>query len=157
MCGLNVNTWMHMFKFLHLICGTTFLGLMIASFYYITRSIKKNDRALIAYSLKASYFSDGVIFLIVPIQFLTAAYLVYTKHLTLAIPWILVAYHAFATVVLLWAAIFLIKILSLSKKTISSSALRIFYLLNSLVILIYVIIIHDAVTHSTWFEFLFRK
>ncbi len=146
-----------MFKFLHLIGGTTFLGIMIAAFFYITRSIKKSDRSLIHYSLKTSYFGDGIIFFIILIQFATAIKLVSAGHFALAIPWIFVAYHAFGTVVVLWISILLIKLFYLSKTDISPTVLRIFYFLNVMMILIFVIIIHDAVTQSTWFAFLFRK
>ncbi|MHB1949271.1 MAG: hypothetical protein ACYCQI_14280 [Gammaproteobacteria bacterium] len=146
-----------MFKFLHLICGTTFFGIMIAAFFYIARSIRKGDRSLINYSLKASYFGDGIIFFIVLIQFITAIKLVSVGHLTLAIPWIFIAYHAFGTIVLLWLSILLIKLLLLSKTDISPIALKVYYLLNVMMILIFIIIIHDAVTQSTWFDFLFRK
>lgn len=146
-----------MSKFLHLICGTTFFGIIIAAFFYIALSISKNDRSLINYSLKASYFGDAVIFCIVLIQLITAVQLVSAGHFTLAIPWIFIAYHAFGIVILLWLSILLLKIFYLSKTTISPIALKIFYLLNVLMITIFIIIIHDAVTQSTWFDFLFRK
>lgn len=146
-----------MFTFLHLICGTTFFGIMIAAFFYLARSIKNGDRSLKNYSLKASYFGDGVIFFIVLIQFATAIKLVSAGHFTLAIPWIFIAYHAFGAIVLLWISILMIKLLYLSKTAILPIALRIFYFLNVMMILIFIIIIHDAVTQSTWFDFLFRK
>jgi len=146
-----------MLKFLHLICGTTFFGIMIAAFFYISLSIKKNDRSLINYALRTSYFGDGIIFFLVVIQFITANKLVYAGHFTLAIPWIFIAYHAFGAVILLWLSILFIKLISLSKIHISPIALKIFYLLNIMLILIFIIIIHDAVTQSTWFDFLIRK
>lgn len=146
-----------MLEFLHLICGTSFFGIIIAAFYYIARSIKSEDRALINYSLKASYFGDGIVLLIVLTQFFTATRLVTAGHFTLTIPWIFIAYHAFGTIVLLWISTFLIKILYLSKTYIPPFALRVFYFLNVMIILIFIIVIHDAVTQSTWFDFLFRK
>lgn len=146
-----------MFEFLHLMSGTTFFGIMIATFYYIARSLRQDDQTLINYSLKASYFGDGIIFFIVLIQLITATHLVSAGHFTLAIPWIFIAYHAFGTIVLLWIGIFLIKLLYLSKTDISPITLRVFYSLNVMMILLFIIIIHDAVTQSTWFDFLFRK
>lgn len=146
-----------MYKFFHLICGTTFFGIMIAAFFYIARSIKNHDKSLIDYSLKASYFGDGIIFFIVIIQLLTAVKMVSAGHFTLAIPWIFIAYHAFGALILLWLAILWIKLFYLSKKDISSLALTIFYVLNVLMTLIFIIIIHDAVLQSTWFDFLLRK
>ena len=146
-----------MLKFFHLICGTTFFGIMIAAFFYITRSIRSGDRSLINYSLKASYFGDGLIFFIILIQSVTSYQLTNAGHFTLKIPWILIAYHALGTIIFLWIGILLIKLLYLSRTIISPIALRIFYFFNILLILIFVIIIHDAVTQSTWFDFLFRN
>lgn len=146
-----------MLKFLHLICGTTFFGIIIAAFFYIARSISNGDRSLIIYSLKTSYFGDGVISFIVIIQLITAVKLVSDGHFTLAIPWIFIAYHAFAAIILLWLSILLVKLLCLSKPDILPIFVNIFYSLNVIMILIFIIIIHDAVTQSTWFDFLFRK
>lgn len=146
-----------MLKFLHLICGTTFFGIIIAAFFYIARSISNGDRSLINYSLKTSYFGDGVISFIVIIQLITAVKLVSDGHFALAIPWIFIAYHAFAAIILLWLSILLVKLLCLSKPDILPIFVNIFYSLNVIMILIFIIIIHDAVTQSTWFDFLFRK
>ncbi len=146
-----------MLKFLHLICGTTFLGIIIASFFYIANSIKKSDRELIDYSLKASYFGDAIIFFIIIVQLITAIKLVVDGNFTLAIPWILIAHYAFAIVIILWLGILLLKLRYLSNPNISSTTIKIYYLFNIMIILIFIIIIHDAVTQSTWFEFLFGK
>lgn len=144
-------------KFFHLICGTSFLGITIASFFYTARSIHKNDRALIDYSLRASYFGDGIIFICAVIQFVTANQLVTAGHFTLDVSWIFVAYHAFTILILFWIANFLIKYFYFSRMKIPSVALNSFYLINLTMILIFILIIHDAVTQSTWFDFLFRK
>ena len=146
-----------MLKFLHLICGTTLFGVMIASFFYIALSIYKNDKALTQYALKTSYFGDGIILVMTIIQFITAQHLVVDGHFTLAIPWIFIAYHAFALVVLLWLCQFLIKFFYLSKSSCSPTILKLYYFFNVTIILIFLIIIHDAVTQSTWFDFLFKK
>ncbi len=146
-----------MFKFFHLIGGTTFFGIMIASFFYITHSIKKNDLSLIHYALKASYVGDAIIFFIIIIQIITANRLVSDGYFTLSVPWISMAYYAFGVIILLWLSILWVKLNYLVKKDISTIAIKIFYLLNVMTILIFMIIIHDAVTHNTWFNFLFRK
>jgi uncharacterized membrane protein len=136
-------------KFLHVTCGVSFFGITIAHFFYIARSYQKHDRSLIDYSIKASYFGDAVIFFCIVIQLITSFYLVSAGHFTLAVPWIFVAYHAFGLLVLLWISIVLLKKFYFSIKG--------FYILNSLMILTFIIIIHDAVMQSTGFEFLFRK
>lgn len=144
-------------KFFHLICGISFFGIIIASFFYIGRSIQKKDLSLIIYSIKASYFGDAIILLCVLIQLATSFFLVSAGNFTIKIPWIFIAYHAFGAIILLWLMLFIIKKFYFSKKFIPTYSLRLYYLTNILMILIFIIIIHDAVTHSTAFEFLFKE
>ncbi len=136
-------------KFLHVLCGVSFFGIIIAQFFYIARSYQQQDRSLIDYSIRASYFGDAIIFFCILIQLVTSFYLVSAGHFTLAVPWIFVAYHAFGFLIFLWLATVIIKKFYFSIKT--------FYILNSVMILTFLIIIHDAVMQSTGFEFLFRK
>lgn len=142
-------------KFLHLVCGTTFFGITIAAFFYIAKSINQGDRSLIDYSLRASYFGDAIILLCIIIQFISAESLVSSGHFTLEVPWIFVAYLAFSLLILLWLINLIIKRFCLSKTVINF--IKSYYLINIMMILIFVIIIHDAVTQSTWMDFLFRK
>lgn len=144
-------------KFFHIICGVSFFGIVIASFFYIARSISKNDGALIAYSIKSSYFGDGIIILCIIIQFLSSFSLMAAKNYTTAIPWILIAFYAYSFIIILWLFTIFTKKFYLLKKITSFFPAGIFYLLNSFIILIFIMIIHDAVMHRTGFEFLFRK
>ena len=144
-------------KFFHVIGGVSFFGIIIAMFYYVTRSIKKNDQLLINYSIKASYFGDALILLCILVQIATALPLVSAGHFTLAVPWIFIAYQAFGLLTILWLCTLFIKINYLSTAVIPRFSLKSFYCLNITMILIFIIIIHDAVTHSTGLEFLFRK
>ena len=143
-------------KFFHVIAGVSFLGINIAMFYYVTRSIKKSDRSLIDYSIRASYFGDALILLCILVQIITASSLVSAGKFTLAVPWIFIAYQAFGLLVILWLSALLIKINYFSAQVISRSAVKNYYCLNIAMILVFIIIIHDAVTHSTGLEFLFR-
>ncbi len=144
-------------KFFHIICGTAFFGIIIASFYYISKAIHKQDRSLIDYSLRASYFGDAVSLLCILILFASSIPLVFAGHFTLAVPWIFIAYHAFGFLSQLWLITLCSKRFYLSKNIISAASINIFYFLNIAMILIFIIIIHDAVTQSTALEFLFRK
>src|SRR5690348_3991632 len=128
-------------KFLHLICGTTILGIIVASFFYIAYSIHQKNQTLINYSIKVSYFGDGIILLCTIIQFITSAMLITAGHFPLTIPWIRVAHIAFGIVVVLWIAIIIIKFFNLSNTHIKPYALRMFYFLNILIIFIFMIII----------------
>ena len=144
-------------KFFHVLCGISFFGITIASFYYITRSIKKGDRALVGYSIRASYFGDGLILACIFIQITTSISLVTTEHFSLKIPWIFVAYLAFGLLIILWLLTLLIKKIYFSGMAIPPPSLKSYYVLNSAMILIFIMIIHDAVTQSTRLEFLFRE
>ena len=144
-------------KFVHVICGVSFFGIIIASFFYIARSIKYSDRSLINYSLTTSYFGDAIILLCILILLITSIPLVSAGHFTLKVPWIFIAYHAFGCLIVLWLLTILIKKFCLSKAVIAPYSVKIFYILNSAMILIFIVIIHDAVTQSTGLEFLFRN
>lgn len=143
-------------KFFHLICGISFFGITIASFFYIARSIYNADQTLVNYSIKASYFGDLIILLCIIIQTITSTSLVAAGHYTLQIPWIFVAYHAFGILVLLWLMLLVMKRFQLSKTLSTNYAIKFYYLINVTMLLIFIVIIHDAVTQSTWFEFLFK-
>lgn len=144
-------------KFFHIICGLTFFGISIAAFFYIARSINQHDQSLIDYSIKTSYFGDAIILLCILIQTATAISLVSAGGFTSNVPWIFVAYHAFGFLIFLWLLILFIKKFHFLKSTIAPIFLKSFYLLNIAMIFTFIIIIHDAVTQSTWLDFLFRK
>lgn len=128
--------------------------MIISAFFYIAYSFQRNDRLLMSYSLKASYFGDIVILMCIVTQFITAAKLMFAGDFSMAIPWIRVAHAAFGSIVLLWLIGVLLKFFYLSKPKINILTLRCFYCLNLAIIVIYMIIIHDAITQSTWFNFL---
>jgi len=144
-------------KFFHVICGVSFFGIIIAAFFYITRSINKNDRSLIDYSIRASYFGDAIILVCIFIQIATSIPLVSAGHFTLDVPWIFIAYHAFGLLILLWLLTLFIKKFYFSRTVIVPYSVKSFNFLNIAMILIFIIIIHDAVMQSTGLEFLFRK
>ncbi len=144
-------------KFFHVICGVSFFGITIASFFYVTRSINKHDSSLIDYSIRTSYFGDAIILLCIFIQIATSMPLVSAGNFTLEVPWIFIAYHAFGFLIILWLLTLFIKKFYFSRMIIASFTLKCFYFLNFAMILIFIIIIHDAVTQSTGLEFLFRK
>jgi hypothetical protein len=144
-------------KFFHIISGVSFFGITIAGFFYITRSIHMNDRSLIDYSIRASYFGDAIISLCIFILIASSVSLILAGNFTLKVPWVFVAYHAFGFIIILWILNILIKKFYLSRIVIPSSSLKVFYYLNIAMILIFIILMHDAVMKSTWIEFLFRK
>ncbi|MDR3492109.1 MAG: hypothetical protein P4M12_08735 [Gammaproteobacteria bacterium] len=144
-------------KFFHVTCGVSFFGIIIAAFFYIASSINKRDQSLINYSIRASYFGDAIILLCIFIQLATSMLLVSAGHFTLKVPWIFIAYHAFGFLIILWLLTLFIKKFYLSRKVISPYSLRSFYFLNIIMMLIFIIIIHDAVMQSTGLEFLFRN
>jgi uncharacterized membrane protein len=150
-------SWMMVIKFLHLICGVSFFGITIAAFYYIARSIQKKESSMILYSIKASYFGDVIILVCVVIQLITSTSLVAVGHFTLQVPWIFVAYHAYALLILLWLMDVVLKKFYLTKPIISPAAIKSFYVMNTVMILIFMLIIHDAVMHATWLEPFFRN
>jgi uncharacterized membrane protein len=144
-------------KFFHILGGTVFFGISIASFYYIARSISKGDRALIAYSIKTSYFGDGVILACIAIQMASSFPLRAAAHFTLDMPWIFIAYMAFGVLIALWLLNILVKSVYLSALSIAPFTIKLFYALNSTMVFILILITHDAVMKNTVFAFLWEK
>jgi uncharacterized membrane protein len=137
--------------FIHLLCGVTFFGIFIASFVYIAKSIKQNNHALLQYAIKTSLLGDCAIFPMILIQILTGTFLVHHNHLPLNTPWIIVAYSVFALAGVLWFLLGIIKYMNISSKPSSTFRFKkIFYILNCVMIVIFCMIIHDAVTQQTW-------
>ena len=144
-------------NFFHVLCGVSFLGITIAAFFYIARSLHQQDRPLINYSIKTSYVGDIFILLCIIIQISSSIQLVSARHYTLDIPWIFMAYLAFGIIVSFWLFNIIIKAYYLSKTVIQPLAIKGFYFVNIVMILLYIMIIHDAVAHNSWFGFLFGK
>lgn len=136
--------------FVHLLCGISFFGIVIASFVYITKSIKQNDPVLLQYAIKTSFLADCVIFPIILIQIVTGTFLVHHNHLPLNTPWIVVAYSIFSVASIIWFWLGVIKYLNFFDKKTVFRFKKIFYVLNILMIIIFCMIIHDAVTQQTW-------
>ncbi len=143
-------------KFFHILCGISFFGITMAAFFYITHSLRQHDRALIDYSIRASYFGDAIILPCVVLQFITAAFLVSHGNFSLSVPWIFIAYHAFGLLAMLWLFTVIIKKYYFSKNSIPAYAIKSFYVINIAMIVIFIIIIHDAVMKSTALSFLFK-
>lgn len=139
-------------SFIHILCGVTFLGVLVASFFYIANSIRSKSSALIHYAIRASFFGDAIIFPMVVAQFVTGTLMVTQHQLSFQTPWIIVAYHFFGLVSICWFLLVLIKYKNIKRDCDRYFKYqKIFYTLNILVLILFVLIIHDAVTQSTWF------
>lgn len=133
---------------IHVMCGVTFFGLMVASFLYISSSMKQNNSALLRYAIKTSLIIDGIIFPIIVIQFVTGTFMVRYYQLSFQTPWIIVAYGALSAVSIIWFFLVLIKYRNLKQTQFQHK--KLFYFLNFILILLFCMIIHDAVMQQTW-------
>ncbi len=140
-------------KMIHLIGGVTFFGIITAGFFYIINAYRKHDSMLLQYAIKTSFFGDILIIIFIIIQYYTGTVLMHNANLSLATPWVLVAYIAFSFVTIFWFLLILLKIKMMRSQTIS----WIYVSLNILIILLFILIIHDAVMHATYFNFWLRK
>ncbi len=143
-------------KFFHIIGGTTLFGISIASFFYVLTSIQKQDKTLIRYTISASYFLDAIIFTLLILQFVSSIPMIHTANLSFKTPWIIVAFISLAAVGIIWLLNLFNKLYFLSKPMISKASLVFFAVLNIISIMIFIVIIHDAVMKATVFNFLFK-
>lgn len=143
-------------KFLHIFCGTIFFGISVATFFYIARSIQKGDHALIRYSIKTSYFGDGLISVCMACLLASSFPLRVAGNFSLSVPWIFIAYLAFSMLIVLWLINILLK-RTLSLTSPAPRVIKSFYALNITMMLIFIIIIHDAVFKNTALAFLWEQ
>ena len=134
--------------FVHIICGATIIGILVASFIYIASSIKQNNLTLMQYAIQTSFFGDYLVFPMILVQFFTGALMVKLHHLSFNLPWIIAAHIALTFVTLLWLCLLLIKYKNY-KRTKPFIFKKCFYALNILMVVTFILIIHDAVTQST--------
>jgi len=139
-------------QYLHVMFGATYFGLIVATFFYITNSLHYQNWALTSYAIKTSFFADVIILFITLEQFATAGILQKATGLTLQVPWVYIAYLAFSTVTVLWVISFCIRYLSYKSSQIKFK--KSYIICNSLLILLLVMIFHDAIRQQTYLTFL---
>ena len=142
---------------LHVMASVAFLGLTVAQYFYIVNSARQRQSALLFYALRVSFIVDGFSALLIIVIFNTATFLVKTNYLIPPPAWILVAYWGFSILVGLWLSNIGLKVYyrQLLRKNRNYLALPlIFHISYALMLLLFVILIHDAVTRSTFLTFI---
>lgn len=146
-----------MLKFVHVLIGVTMLGFVVAYYFYF--NFNQKDLRTRRNILRLSFLMDGLILPFILILFMTGAQLMVANHLSPAVPWVHVAFMALGLVTFCWLISVCIKITNyyfLSRGKVEFYGKRIFHTCNILIIVLMVIIIHDAVTQSTFLGFMQR-
>ncbi len=128
-------------KFLHLIFAVTLFGLCISSVYYV----RSASQALYPHAIKESLKLDR--WIILPFMLLTFIFgtgMVHGTHLSLHVHWVLNAYIFLSINLILWSISAWLRWKKPERK-------NLYLIFQILVLVIFVIILHDAVTQSTWF------
>src|SRR3990167_10528983 len=90
---------------IHLLFIATFLGMQIASYYYVITSQRSNSLLLQRYTLSLMLLIDWILLIIIACIYLTCAYLVYhMPTLSYTTPWIHAACVSLTIVVLCFCA-----------------------------------------------------
>ena len=153
---------------IHLLFIAIFLGLQIASYYYVITSQRSDSLLLQRYTLSLMLFIDCILLIIIACIYLTCAYLVYhIPTLAYTTPWIYAACVSLTIVVLCFCANMFIqyKNLKLMKhqmelgeqvrltKPTAKVQRRYNKMMHAnyiIIIFLLILIIHDAVTRSTF-------
>lgn len=164
---------------IHLLFIATFLGLQIANYYYIIMSRRSDSLLLQRYTLSLMLFIDCILLIVLTCIYLTCAYLVYhTPTLSYTTPWIHAACVSLTIVVLCFCTNIFIQYKNLKlmknqmeydRKDIRSPLAlgqgvrlakptakaqrkynKMMHANYILIIFLLVLIIHDAVTRSTF-------
>lgn len=144
-------------RFIHLIITVSFLGFQIAGYYYLITGIKQHSIALLRYSLLNSLIIDLVSVLIISGIFLSCNFLVvHGPELSFSITWIKAACISLGIVTCLFLINMVIKTINfqqVSKNTYRKfKYCRLLQVNYGIIILLLIVIMHDAVMKSTIME-----
>jgi hypothetical protein len=143
---------------IHLLFIATFLGLQIASYYYVVTSQRSDSLLLQRYTLSLILFIECVLLFIIAGIYITCAYLVYhMPTLSYTTPWIHAACVSLTIVVMcfcanMWIQYKNLKIVKQLKPTAKAHRKynKIMHANYILIIFLLLLTIHDAVTRSTF-------
>ena len=153
---------------IHLLFIAIFLGLQIASYYYVITSRRSDSLLLQRYTLSLILFIDWILLIIIACIYLTCAYLVYhIATLSYTTPWIHTACVSLTIVVFCFCANMFIqyKNLKIMKRqwelsetvqliqSIAKAQRKYNKMMHAnyiLIIFLLILTIHDAVTRSTF-------
>ncbi|EKD78174.1 MAG: hypothetical protein ACD_42C00014G0003 [uncultured bacterium] len=135
-------------EFIHVMSGVGLFGLLVASFVYISGSLRQKNPIMLRYAVKTSLTIDWIIFFIILLQFLTGTFMVHYHRLSFHTPWITIVYFALCVVSIIW--FFLVWIKYRNRHRDNFNYRKLFYCLNVIMIILFFMIIHDAVTQQTW-------
>ena len=153
---------------IHLLFIATFLGMQIASYYYVITSQRSNSLLLQRYTLSLMLLIDWILLIIIACIYLTCAYLVYhMPTLSYTTPWIHAACVSLTIVVLCFCANMFIQYKNLKRikhpmtlgdgvqliKPTTKVQRRYNKMMHAnyiLIIFLLILTIHDAVTRSTF-------
>lgn len=140
-------------KFIHLLFAVSFLGLQIASYYYITTSRNSGSVPLLQYTLKLTLMIDVLLLAVIASIYGTCAYLVSTNpEVFSGTPWVVAACVLLTVVTVCFCTNMLIKYKNF--KSINQNLFKYGALMHVnyiAIILLLILIIRDAVTRSTFF------
>jgi hypothetical protein len=144
---------MEILKFIHVLIGVTMFGFIVAYYFYFI--FAKDDPRARKNILRLSLFIDCLIFPFIILLFITGAHLMVNSHLSPAVPWVHMAFMMLGLVMFCWlisVAVKGINYYALRKGQLTFYGKRIFHTCHILMIILIVLIIHDAVSKSTFFS-----
>lgn len=144
-----------MLKFIHLWFVILFLGLILGSYLQFLLAPSTQNLRHYRYTLILSFCLDTLLALSFVVLFVTGTYLVSTHHFPLSTLWIQAAYGLLGLVVMLYIMNVMMKLnrfLASNKGIcVALKQYKLFHLSHVLIIIFGLLIIHDAVTKSTFF------
>lgn len=145
--------------FLHMTAVTVFVGIVIVSLFYVRSALKQTDAQIALRALKTTLLGDVLVLPCLIILFGTGLYLVCLNNLSIQVPWVFVALVTFLLASFFWLVNVFLKLNCYRALKKNKKVWRGFWLLYVLItvcmVLLFIMMIHDALTRSTVFSFLF--
>ena len=142
-------------KFLHVIASVTLVGINVAIFFYVVQSQRQQCKRLMQYACVVSFYSDLLYVILIGVILVTAVHLQHALSLGMDTDWIKVAHIAFGLTIILWLAQVVIRAISYRQKKLIYR--KVYITMSVMMWVLFVLIIRDASTHSTWVTLLGAK
>jgi len=134
--------------FIHVFSCVLVLGCLFASLLLIIY----HRRTLTTIILKKSLLTDAAAFPIMITAMVSGAFMVKLKAIPAGTPWIIAAYLFFFSICITWFIQTLLKLKQMLNP--SRSFLFYFYATQCVIIILFMLTLHDAILQKTWLTFL---
>lgn len=151
---------MQWIRFLHILAVVTLTGCVVASYFYNATLFKTKVHHYVHFVLQKLLWADLLIILpLFLVSLITGMISIVMQHLLIS-PWIISVYVFFALALCCWLICFFLRLINFKafniRQNLNFKGKKCFHAVNILVLLFFLLIVHDSVMRTsiftTWFS-----